>query len=328
MGKSKNENCLENVKRNQADEANALNCKKCKLQFLKLLFSIEKNKYSEGFKKIKKLKIRIFGIRFSFTFEKFDFEKAFNALINTNNRNHAENKKRTLCRAEHSKVFPKYKNIYDGKTISIIAPGPSLKHFKIMDNVIYIGVNKAFKFGDIKFDYLFAQDYESTKGYLSDFMESNCHKFLGASHIDNASIPEYFYKYPCTDKYYTIYPYRDIQVDISQCPLADYGSVTFAAMNFALYTHPQTIYLVGCDCSSNGYWDGSIQQANETILNKAVAYNKTGWSEVQKFIKVHYPDVEIISVNPVGLRGMFKDVYTKSFIEENPELQKDDLEII
>ena len=33
------------------------------------------------------------------------------------------------------------------------------------------------------------------------------------------------------------------------------------------------------------------------------------WLKLKKFAKTYYPDTEIISVNPVGLKGIFKDVY-------------------
>ncbi|GHV21941.1 hypothetical protein FACS189494_08050 [Spirochaetia bacterium] len=37
-----------------------------------------------------------------------------------------------------------------------------------------------------------------------------------------------------------------------------------------------------------------------------------GWEIFRNFIEIFYPDVEIISVNPVGLKGMFDDIYTNS----------------
>ena len=39
-----------------------------------------------------------------------------------------------------------------------------------------------------------------------------------------------------------------------------------------------------------------------------------GYRNVKKFSALHYPDMEIISVNPVGLKGMFHDVYTESYL--------------
>ena len=41
-----------------------------------------------------------------------------------------------------------------------------------------------------------------------------------------------------------------------------------------------------------------------------------------------YPKTEIISVNPVGLKGLFKDVYTQSYVDEHPELLNENIEIL
>ena len=35
------------------------------------------------------------------------------------------------------------------------------------------------------------------------------------------------------------------------------------------------------------------------------------WKELQKFAQTYYPETEIISVNPVGLRGIFTDLDQK-----------------
>ena len=45
------------------------------------------------------------------------------------------------------------------------------------------------------------------------------------------------------------------------------------------------------------------------------------WSQLKDFAACYYPDVEIISVNPVGLRGIFKDVWTESYLAEHPEIR-------
>ena len=41
------------------------------------------------------------------------------------------------------------------------------------------------------------------------------------------------------------------------------------------------------------------------------------------FSQLYYPETEIICVNPIGLKGIFKEVYTKSFIKEHPEILKE-----
>ena len=71
-------------------------------------------------------------------------------------------------------------------------------------------------------------------------------------------------------------------------------------MQFALFTNPRRIYLVGCDCSS-GYFDGTATPLpNEHLVGL--------WKEIKKFAEIYYPETEIICVNPVGLKGVFKDL--------------------
>lgn len=53
----------------------------------------------------------------------------------------------------HSKTFPKYKNIHEGKEVVVVACGPTMKDYVSMENVIHIGVNRAYQNPNIKFDY-------------------------------------------------------------------------------------------------------------------------------------------------------------------------------
>ena len=88
--------------------------------------------------------------------------------------------------------------------------------------------------------------------------------------------------------------------EIDKTWLVDGDSSTFSAMQFALFTNPKRIYLVGCDCSS-GYYDGKGG-------NNAAPFIEV-WKELKKFADIYYPETEIISVNPVGLKGLFTDLY-------------------
>ncbi len=46
------------------------------------------------------------------------------------------------------------------------------------------------------------------------------------------------------------------------------------------------------------------------------------------FAKTYYPETEIISVNPVGLKGLFHDVYTESYLNEHSEIDRNDVELL
>lgn len=59
----------------------------------------------------------------------------------------------------HQKTFLPFKAIHSGQDIVMVATGPSLNDFQLIDNAIYIGVNTSFLMDRIKLDYLFAQDY-------------------------------------------------------------------------------------------------------------------------------------------------------------------------
>lgn len=215
----------------------------------------------------------------------------------------------------HEKTFGKYKNKHYGQDIVLIATGPSLNKFHPLCNTINIGVNKAIFYDKIKFDYFFAIDYYATKSYINELEKyPNIKKFYGVApktpfgykRWENSKliIPESLILKHQANKFFTYQkiPYLPISfnTDIDKTWLVDGGSCIFSAMQFALFTNPKRIYLVGCDCSS-GYFDGKAG-ANASHLVKS-------WKELKKFAEIYYPDTEIISVNPVGLKGMFKDLY-------------------
>ena len=82
-------------------------------------------------------------------------------------------------------------------------------------------------------------------------------------------------------------------------------------MQFILWTNPKRIYLVGCDCSLNGYYDS--KDKNNLATQKVIE----GWKKLKEFAQTYYPDTEIISINPIGLKGIFKDEYQKETIKTN-----------
>jgi hypothetical protein len=218
----------------------------------------------------------------------------------------------------HEKTFSPYKNMYNGKEIAIIATGPSLNDYAPIEGVINIGLNKAFLHDKIELDYLFMQDY-GVKEYidkLDDPKYKDITKFFGMApetyfdyphyNLKNKIIPEsvilkfnarQYFQY-CTLSISSINFSKDIDCNYLECG----GSVALAAMQFALYTNPKRIYLVGCDCSS-GYYDDKDAQK----ISKNAAYIKS-WSKLKKFAELYYPETEIISVNPYGLKGMFEEI--------------------
>ena len=113
--------------------------------------------------------------------------------------------------------------------------------------------------------------------------------------------------------------YRDIQYH----PLMNFTSTVFSAIHFAMYTRPERIILVGCDCAGIEHFDGRVGLAEEDIPIWISGYRK-----IKKFVKRNYSNLEIISINPVGLKGMFRDMYTESYLEAHPEIDRSECEIL
>lgn len=265
-------------------------------------------------KKIMKFILKIFGYKYIAMFFQNIFRTRFATDMYISQCN--------VVAETHKKTFRGYKNKYAGQDIAIIATGPSLTKYKPLNNVINIGVNKAIFYEKVKLDYYFAIDYNVTKNYLKtlqDFPEIK--KFYGVVprtsfgwkyvKLSQIIIPESIILEQNASKFY-VYKKEPIlpmflNTDIDKTWIGDGLSCIFSAMQFAMFTNPKRIYLVGCDCSS-GYFDGK-KGADCSFLIKS-------WQELKKFADIYYPDTEIISVNPVGLKGLFTDLYQN---EENNE---------
>ena len=84
----------------------------------------------------------------------------------------------------HQKTFGPYKNKHFGKDIAIIATGPSLNKYKPLDNVINIGMNKAFFYNRINLNYYFSQDYSANNSYIDQmFKYKSVEKIYGQSPV-------------------------------------------------------------------------------------------------------------------------------------------------
>jgi len=223
----------------------------------------------------------------------------------------------------HSEVFPKYRGIYQGRDIVIVGCGPSVKdyHLNIKGDPVYISVNRAYKIPEIKFDYIFFQDqYAEGFDELAEYRGNNCQKFQAVITKPGC---DYIIAQDATTKLnsirYILSPIVNgpIPYDIAYEPFADLSGTVFSAMQFALYTNPRKIYLVGFDCTDTNYF---------TNYPSKYEYQTVIWGWMKDFAKHYYSSTEIISINPIGIKGMFRDLYTQDFIKEHPEIK--DFEVV
>lgn len=163
---------------------------------------------------------------------------------------------------------------------------------------------------------MFAQDYSGMHGYIDamdKYKGNNCVKFYGITTEYNGGyervIPEQHAIRANALRYRTDWesvhgPFEcKFAYDISVMPLGCFGSIVFPAIQFALWTNPKRIFLVGCDCSNAGHFDKTGGNNLEPLVD--------AYKIIKYFASVYYPDTEIISVNPVGLRGLFQDLDQK-----------------
>lgn len=215
-------------------------------------------------------------------------------------------------------AFAEYRNAFRGKDVVIVATGPTMNNYVPIENAVHIGINSSFRREDIPLDYLFVQDGRSSfleKKYAG--MEKlKCTIFMGRvlkrSPYGFSEFPEEYRLSSNVKNYYLdhVWPNERIYTDICHHPVSGGISVVFSALHFALYTCPRRIYLVGCDVAPNGYFDGTIDK--ECLMNDStVAVMVERYRMTKEFAQMHYPETEIVSINPVGLKGMFRDVYTE-----------------
>lgn len=222
--------------------------------------------------------------------------------------------------ALHKETFPQFRNINAGKDVVIVACGPSVQNYIPIKDAIHIGVNKALLAKHIKFDYWFCEDFfgatKEYKEFVRNYRPNECKKFFGLSNIEDKRCCAMSYDPPGMDVFLTKNSFRyrhefnsgirggesELTYDLATLPFSCLGTVTFSAIQFALWTNPKRLFLVGCDCTNDGHF-----YLKENKYNLNLSKVLSGYSKFKSFSEKFYPDTKVISVNPVGLKGMFKD---------------------
>lgn len=225
----------------------------------------------------------------------------------------------------HQKTFGGFKNAHNGKSMVMIGAGPTVKDFQPIPDAVYVGLNRAFLLDKVTFDYLFSIDKAGIADYYEGFFNyrrGSCTKFIGDQNLGAGfQIPEGLLTGEDIRRYKTTAGYlpNRCTLDIASEPLGNYESVSLQAMQFMLYTNPARIYLVGIDCStsSKGHFTGKIYDdaSRNEDMKKNDEQSVRSWRELKAFADLYYPTVEIISVNPVGLKGIFKDLYQENLYQ-------------
>lgn len=226
----------------------------------------------------------------------------------------------------HTASFAEFKGCHAGRTVALVGAGPTLNYYTQIKGVPHIGVNNVFLNPNLKLDYYFAIDYgQGNAAWYDRIKEYDCVKFLGLGGWTSESrdlyrIPEDIIDANHARTFYT-FPTEDngLHCDIEHHPLMG-GSVVHAAFHFALYTRPKRILLIGCDCSGVDRFGDPGGFHYSSFIH--------AWQVAQRFASRYYRDTEIISINPVGLKGLFRDVYTERYLETLPEDSRTGCEVL
>ena len=215
-----------------------------------------------------------------------------------------------------------YKNKHKGESAVLLATGPTLDRFDLnlipCEKFKTIGVNSIL-YKNFDLDYYFCaqnptkeqnhkhKDLEKKDPLLQRILDikDKTKIFCADGYSDSNEIqkhPEFFTsdeikKMNC-ETYSLTHHHLFLKKDISEAPLYNY-SIVFPATQFAMYCGFSKLYLVGCDCSGGGSY------INKSSFNPDLQIIKNRWQVIEEYKNYFYPDFDIISINPVGLKNLF-----------------------
>ena len=231
----------------------------------------------------------------------------------------------------------KYINCHEGESAIIFCPGKSIDDFKFdqnFDSMIKIGINTTivhpmFKYR--KLDYHLMCDPCGYYGYVSHpYMYENLNIKYNAFRgihgnfdminydirqwdvsITKNVVPYLFYSAPYVKVggQFTEDPElmkdKPFSNDISNDEIIGNMSIIFPALQILLGMGFKKIYLVGVDIVG-GYWFIDYGQGVTWEISKF----RERWEYFEEWLgsSEKYNDVDIVSVNPVGLKGMFNEI--------------------
>ena len=225
--------------------------------------------------------------------------------------------------AVNTKAFAEYRNRFRGKKVVIFASGPTSKYYKSIPDAIHIGVNFSWRREDIPLDYLFVTDGRVDKPseipFAEGFKRIKEQIFIGifVPRKEWITLSENYSLKQNVSRFYYDGNNRNnrIHQDICKHPISGSGTIVHCALIFSLFAYAKEIYLVGCDTSRKEHFYDKVTQDKQVVNNDLVIHTiKVVYAQIKMFAKHYYPDTEIFSINPIGLKGLFSDVYTEDYL--------------
>jgi len=212
----------------------------------------------------------------------------------------------------YNSKLEEFKDIHKGKSAIIFATGPSIESYKPFDgskDCIKIGLNRIYEYKEISntLDYYYYGSHygldalhrynitlmckkKNLVSLASAYENGRSHKDINRGNVT----PEQAMKLGSI-------PFENNLTSFTN-DVAKYStlghSIIFPPLQHILYMGIKVLYLVGCD---GGRTDPSV------VLKSGDNHLLYWWERFKTFKEEYYKDVNIISINPVGLKGWFND---------------------
>jgi len=217
--------------------------------------------------------------------------------------------------ARNAAVFGNFKNRYQGQAAVLFGTGPSLNRYQPIEPAIKIGVNSIIRKRDLRMDYLFLQDSLGPTAYNENSQAFDKYTPKGAKFYGcHTEAPHFGPPLDAAQRgsalvYDLDKPHDPVvfEHEIDRFRLGNAFSTIFGAAQFALFTGISTLYIVGCDIGDCEYFDSSKAEEVKTRLFDHGNDPIENWRRFKEFASRYYSEVDIVSINPVSLRGMFRD---------------------
>lgn len=214
-------------------------------------------------------------------------------------------------------IFIPFKDKHVGHSAILFGTGPTLKQYDFLEDngdILKVGVNGIIDKG-IPLDYYFCGHVDArSQLYLPKVKNTSVKiakfgfvSFNGSCELEQADGTKLNI---CMSKQqaeamgllpYEISSTAEFHYEISEQPLVNH-LISFSALQFLIYTGVKVIYLVGQDATniiSCDNHDLDLQRNTDRILHEFTNFRNLATSR----------QVRIVSINPVGLTGLFEDCY-------------------
>ncbi|KAK3239162.1 hypothetical protein CYMTET_50894 [Cymbomonas tetramitiformis] len=214
-------------------------------------------------------------------------------------------KVRSLSDINKQNVAP-WRNRHANKTGILFGSGQSLNKYEHTaedekgKQVITFGTNGMIYWKGGVLDHLFVCDggnrgKKATKKWFAYFRNKPDHG-PNSEARERANASYFEVEGPCAQRI-------PLVKDVGRYSFSLTRSSIFVPFVFALFTGVDRLYVVGCDVADTGYANWKHEAAHLKKVGRPFSKMKEAWFWAYTWQQRFYPQVDIVLVNPVGLRG-------------------------